>query len=38
MEDRDRPPYSSSQEAPIASAARTIARIGVMPMPPATKR
>ncbi|CAM5644592.1 hypothetical protein SALBM311S_11902 [Streptomyces alboniger] len=38
MELRVRPPYSSRQLDPAASAASTIARIGVMPTPPATKR
>ncbi len=32
-----RPPYSRVQVAPAAVAAASIGRIGVMPMPPATK-
>ena len=32
-----RPPYSSVHVAPAAVACASIGRIGVMPMPPATK-
>ena len=32
-----RPPYSSVHDAPSASARASIGRIGVIPIPPATK-
>ena len=38
MEVRLRPPYTRRQSAPAASASAIIGSIGVIPMPPATKR
>src|SRR5438067_1361017 len=38
IEDLVRPPYTSCQSAPAASAAATIETIGVMPIPPAMNR
>ena len=37
IDDAVRPPYSSVHDAPSASARASIGRIGVMPIPPATK-
>ena len=37
IDDAVRPPYRSVHDAPSASARATIGRIGVIPIPPATK-
>jgi len=38
MDARVRPPYTTENGRPVVAAARTIARIGVTPMPPARNR